>query len=46
MLKAGKIVTEGTPEGVLTRQRIREIYGVESEIVRDSAGNMHILFLA
>ena len=45
MLQEGKIVAEGTPEEVLTRERIEEIYHVKSEIVRDGNGCMHILFL-
>ena len=44
VLKNGEIVAEGTPMEVLTRELIREIYEVESDIVEDSKGNMHILF--
>ena len=44
VLKNGGIVAEGTPREVLTRELIREIYEVESDIVEDSKGNMHILF--
>lgn len=44
-LKEGQIVGAGTPEEVLTREFIREIYQVETEIVRDSGGKTHILFL-
>lgn len=44
VLKNGEIVAEGTPREVLTRELIREIYEVESDIVEDSKGNMHILF--
>lgn len=44
-LKEGQIVGTGTPEEVLTREFIREIYQVETEIVKDSGGKMHILFL-
>lgn len=45
VLKDGKIVASGTPREVLTRELIREVYQVESEIVEDSKGHMHILFL-
>lgn len=45
VLKHGRIVGEGTPEKVLTVEFIREIYEVDSEIVRDSKGNLHIMFL-
>ena len=44
VLKNGEIVAQGTPREVLTREMIREIYEVESDIVEDSKGNMHILF--
>lgn len=45
VLKEGKIVVDGTPEEVLTKQLIREIYQVDSEVVKDRNGQMHILFL-
>ena len=45
VLKDGKIVANGSPREVLTRELIREVYQVESEIVEDSKGCMHILFL-
>ena len=44
VLKNGEIVAQGTPREILTRELIREIYEVESDIVEDSKGNMHILF--
>lgn len=45
VMKDGKIIANGSPREVLTRELIREVYQVESEIVEDSRGNMHILFL-
>ena len=45
VLKDGRLVAKGTPREVLTPERIREIYGVESEIVEDSKKQMHILFV-
>ena len=45
VLKDGIIVANGSPREVLTRELIREVYQVESEIVEDSKGSMHILFL-
>lgn len=45
VLQEGKIVGNGTPREILTRELIKEIYQVESEIVEDSKGYMHILFL-
>ncbi|MCI5648833.1 MAG: heme ABC transporter ATP-binding protein [Fusicatenibacter sp.] len=44
VLKEGQIVAEGTPREVLTSKLIREIYQVDSEVVNDSKGNLHILF--
>lgn len=46
VMQAGKIVGQGTPQEVLNRDFIREIYHVETEIVTDSRGQMHILFLS
>jgi iron complex transport system ATP-binding protein len=40
----GKIVGEGNPEEILTTDFIWQIYGVESEIVKDSKGQIHILY--
>jgi len=45
VLKESKIAVSGTPHEVLTRDIIYDIYHVESEIVRDSRGKLHILFL-
>lgn len=45
VMKDGRIAGAGTPEEVLTPELIRRIYQVEAEVVRDSRGNMHILFL-
>lgn len=44
-MKDGRIAGEGTPEELLTPEFIREIYDVETEIVKDQKGKMHILFL-
>ena len=44
-LKDGEIVGYGTPEEVLTRKFIQEVYEVEAEIARDRKGKIHILFL-
>lgn len=45
VLQNGRIAAQGTPQEVLTRELIRDIYQVESEIVTDAKGQMHILFL-
>lgn len=44
VLKDGEIMAKGKPEKVLTPALLKEVYQVESEIVRDSAGQLHILF--
>lgn len=44
ILKDGEIVGSGKPEELLTPETIRRVYQVESEIVRDRNGKMHILF--
>ena len=45
VLKDGVLEGEGTPKEVLTPELIWRIYKVESEVVYDSQGKMHILFL-
>lgn len=45
VLRDGQILYEGTPEDVLTKEIIKEIYSIETEIVKDSKGKMHILFI-
>ncbi len=45
VMKDGVLRAEGTPKEVLTPDMLREIYGVEAEIVHDSSGQMHVLFL-
>lgn len=44
VMKDGQIAGSGTPQKVLTPELIRSIYQVESEIVTDSKGKLHILF--
>lgn len=46
VLKNGGIIAGGTPKEVLTPALLREVYEVESEIVYDQNGQMHILFRA
>lgn len=45
VMKDGVLEGQGTPKEVLTPELIRRIYKVESEVVYDSQGKMHILFL-
>lgn len=44
MLKDGAIYAVGTPEQVLTKDNIREVYGIESEVIM-SHGRPHIMIL-
>ena len=44
VMKNGKIVGSGTPQEVLTKEFIKEIYDIDVEIVNDSKGDMHILY--
>ena len=45
VLKDGVLEGYGTPQEVLTPELIKRIYQVDSEVVNDSRGKMHILFL-
>ena len=45
VLKDGVLEGYGTPQEVLTPELIKRIYQVDSEVVNDSHGKMHILFL-
>ncbi len=35
-IKKGKVVCEGTPDQVMTEEMLREVFGIEADIVRDS----------
>lgn len=43
-IRDGEIIAEGTPEEILTEDRIREIYHVSCEVTHDSNGKVHILY--
>lgn len=45
VMRDGQIVCEGSPEEVLTKELIKDVYSIDIEIVRDSRGRMHILFV-
>ncbi|MFV0401589.1 MAG: ABC transporter ATP-binding protein [Oscillospiraceae bacterium] len=40
----GEIIAEGVPEEVLTPKWIRRIYEVDSQIIRDERGRIHVLY--
>lgn len=44
VVKDGKIVAFGTPEEVLTKEFIREVYEVDVELLKDQDGLLHILY--
>ena len=44
VMKDGHIVGFGTPEEMLTQERIKEIYEVDAEVRKDSQGHLHILY--
>ena len=44
VLKDGVLEGYGTPQEVLTPELIKRIYRVDSEVVNDSRGKMHIYF--
>jgi iron complex transport system ATP-binding protein len=43
-MKSGQIVGEGTPKELLTTEFIREIYGVDAEMVTDRYGQLRVLY--
>lgn len=45
VMKDGQIAGHGTPQEVFTPELLSSIYQVETEIVTDSKGQMHILFM-
>ena len=44
VVKDGKIVAFGTPEEVLTKEFIKEVYEVDVELLKDQDGLLHILY--
>lgn len=42
LMREGEIFADGTPEYVLTRENVQEVYGTRVEIVK-SAGNVYVL---
>lgn len=44
VVKDGQVIAQGVPEEILTTELIREVYQVDSEIIKDSAGRTHILY--
>lgn len=44
VVKDGRVVAQGEPAQVLTRELIQDVYQVQAEIIRDSGGMAHILY--
>ena len=44
LLDEGRVVAQGTPEQVLTPERISAVYGVRAEVVSASDGHLRVLF--
>ena len=44
VMKDGQIVASGTPEDILTKELIKEIYEIDVEIIKDSKNQTHILY--
>ncbi|NEW62212.1 ATP-binding cassette domain-containing protein [Granulicatella sp. zg-ZJ] len=45
VLYQGRIVAVGTPKEVLTKELIKDVYQVNTDIITDKNGHLHILFL-
>lgn len=43
MLKSGRLIESGTPEAVITRENLAEVYGVRGRIERCSRGRAQVL---
>ena len=44
VMKDGQIVSSGTPQDILTKELIKEIYEIDVEIIKDSKNQTHILY--
>ena len=45
LLVEGRVLAQGRPEEVLTRENLRAAFGVEARVERDETGVLHIRFL-
>ena len=46
VMKDGNLAASGTPDEIFRTDLLQDIYHVDTEIVRDRSGKMHILFLS
>lgn len=44
VMKDGQIVASGTPQDILTKELIKEIYEIDVDIIKDSKNQTHILY--
>ena len=44
VMKDGQIVASGTPQDILTKELIKEIYEIDVEIIKDSKNQTHIVY--
>ena len=44
VMKDGQIVASGTPQDILTKELIKEIYEIDMDIIKDSKNQTHILY--
>ena len=43
LLNEGRLFAQGAPEEVMTKENLRAVYGIEAEILRDTAGQLAII---
>lgn len=43
-MKNGRLIAHGTPEAVLTPERIHQLYEVDAEVFRDAGGRLRVLY--
>ena len=44
LLEGGRVAAQGTPEQVLTPERIEAVYGVKAEVIPAADGRLRVLF--
>lgn len=44
IMKDGRLVDSGTPEAILTREMLRQVYQVDGEVYRDEKGYLRIVY--
>ena len=44
VMKDGRLVDSGTPEAILTKEMLRQVYQVDGEVYRDEKGYLRIVY--